>query len=618
MAQQIISQGKPPVVWSTVDEAFQKINANFTELYLSVGGSGVDLSNIAADLVPDVSNFRDLGKPNRRWKDLYLSGNSLYLGNGLITANQSGAVNLPAGSKVNNVLIKDPANVNFGRITSPGQSDVIANSESGTLNIVGSDISITTNPTTNTVTISNSGVISVSANPGIGVSSSTGSVTISNSGVISALAGNGISLSGTTGNVTITNSGITNLLTDPGSGVSLSVVSPGVINISNSAPNIIQPVHRFIAVTGQVTLDAAGPNSTLRFAGDENIVLTTDPVSNTVNINLSNILDIKGSVFADDSTLLVDGVNGVIVAPVFANVTGDLTGNVSGNVTGDLTGNVSGNVTGNLTGNVNGNVTGNLTGNVNGNVTGDLTGNVNGNVTGDLTGSVFADDSTLLIDGVNGKIVGPISSFDGTNSITMDSIQGLLLGSTGLIDIQGAAGAQIGIGAGTSGDIFIGNGSNSTIINGTLKTSTITSDDSSQISIVPQTRFSSNVLIDGDLVLNGDNRIQASTKITVVPTLSAENSGSILNITGIPAGEGSSGVVISSPSEFIQVGTWVMFSDGGLFSIPLSDPPDNPQIGRIYIADGVGWDPQSFANGSPYPLFYDGSDFLPMVPAPSP
>jgi hypothetical protein len=224
----------------------------------------------------------------------------------------------------------------------------------------------------------------------------------------------------------------------------------------------------------------------------------------------------------------------------------------------------------------------------------------------------------MLVDGTEGKIVGPLSSSDGTNSIIMDSISGLQIASTGLIDIQGAAGAQIGIGAGTSGDIYLGNGSNNIIVNSILQVSTITSDDSSQITIIPQTQFNSNVVVDGDLVLNGDNRIQTDTKITLIPTFSAESSGSILNITGIPAGEGSPGVVVSSPSEFIQIGTWTMLSNGGLFSAPLSDPPDFPLAGAIYIADGVSWDPQSFSSGYPYPVFYDGNDFLPMVPAPSP
>jgi len=239
-------------------------------------------------------------------------------------------------------------------------------------------------------------------------------------------------------------------------------------------------------------------------------------------------------------------------------------------------------------------------------------------ISADIKGSVFADDSSMLIDGTEGKVIGPIASFDGTNSVIMDPSQGLLLASTGLIDIKGAAGAQIGIGAGTSGDVYIGNGSNNIVVDGTLKTSNITSDDSSTITIVPQTQFFSNVVVDGDIVLNGDNRIQANTGINLIPNQSAEIFGSTLNIQGVPGGEGFPGVVISTQSSFIQVGTWVMFADGGLFSVPLSSTPGDPFSGKIYVADGVNWDPANYQSGTPYPVFYDGNDFLPMTAAPSP
>ena len=43
----------------------------------------------------------------------------------------------------------------------------------------------------------------------------------------------------------------------------------------------------------------------------------------------------KGSIVADDSTLLVDGISGTIVGPVVSNVTGNLIGNVIGNVVGN-------------------------------------------------------------------------------------------------------------------------------------------------------------------------------------------------------------------------------------------------------------------------------------------
>jgi hypothetical protein len=47
-----------------------------------------------------------------------------------------------------------------------------------------------------------------------------------------------------------------------------------------------------------------------------------------------------------------------------------------------------------------------------GTVQGNLNGNVTGNVTGDLTGSIFADDSSLLVDAVNGEIPGYIKIID--------------------------------------------------------------------------------------------------------------------------------------------------------------------------------------------------------------
>ena len=212
--------------------------------------------------------------------------------------------------------------------------------------------------------------------------------------------------------------------------------------------------------------------------------------------------DVTGSVFADDSTLLVDGVNGVIPA---ANLSGTATITVIGNVTGNLTGNaatvtngvytignqtiggtktfssailsdVQGDVTGDVTGNIDnatltvgaasatvigiGNAASTTTISgilsvpavVSGNITADnsmsiTTATGDGNsisigpvgtnravnltadvirisgdvivpivakagVVGDLKGSVVGDDSTVLIDGVGSKIVGPIASAD--------------------------------------------------------------------------------------------------------------------------------------------------------------------------------------------------------------
>ena len=113
--------------------------------------------------------------------------------------------------------------------------------------------------------------------------------------------------------------------------------------------------------------------------------------------------DHVGSVFTDNSTLVVDGI------------TGNLTGNLTGNVTGDVTGDVTGNVTGDLTG--------------------DVTGNTTGYHTGDVTGSVFADDSALMLDAVNNVI----TATDGV----FTNVKGSLLTSGGAIIIDGTGAGSI-------------------------------------------------------------------------------------------------------------------------------------------------------------------------------
>ncbi len=93
-------------------------------------------------------------------------------------------------------------------------------------------------------------------------------------------------------------------------------------------------------------------------------------------------LDLRGNIYADDSTLLVDAINGQILGPV--NTTSVIS---SGNIVGDLIGDVTGSVTGSVIGNT--------------------TGSHFGNVVGDIEGSVFADDSSLLLDAINGTLHAP-------------------------------------------------------------------------------------------------------------------------------------------------------------------------------------------------------------------
>jgi hypothetical protein len=63
-------------------------------------GSAVDLTNVTSSVVPIADITYDLGTVTNRWRDLYLSGNSLHLGNAVITATGN-AIILPAGTVIN-------------------------------------------------------------------------------------------------------------------------------------------------------------------------------------------------------------------------------------------------------------------------------------------------------------------------------------------------------------------------------------------------------------------------------------------------------------------------------------------------------------------------------------
>ena len=74
------------------------------------------------------------------------------------------------------------------------------------------------------------------------------------------------------------------------------------------------------------------------------------------------------------------------------------------------------------------------------------------NNTGDLTGSVFADDSTLLVDGVNGKIVGPVD----TATITASALN-LNISARNYVYVDSNEGGSIVIGQGeNSGSVVVG------------------------------------------------------------------------------------------------------------------------------------------------------------------
>jgi hypothetical protein len=294
MARKIIDPKNAPIYWDTINEAFQRINDNFVELYAGGGGGGggpVDLSGVSSSIIPGSSGAYDLGSSSKRWRDLYLIGNTIHLGNAQISS--TGAiVNLPAGSTIGGALIKDPDVSAFKNIIVGGQATVVADNTTASLTLAGSGIAITTNALTDTVTFTNSGVTSAVAGAGMSVNTSTGAVTFTNTGVTSAVAGAGISLNNNTGTVTISNTGVTSIALGDQGGLNITRVGTAV-TISNSAPNIVQSIWRFISAPSGNTLDPRNSGDTLSLVnGDGVSIVASNP--NILTITNTGVTTIGG------------------------------------------------------------------------------------------------------------------------------------------------------------------------------------------------------------------------------------------------------------------------------------------------------------------------------------
>jgi hypothetical protein len=461
MAKQTISAGSPPILWSTVEEAFEKINANFTELYISLGGEGgIDLTALETSLIPDDNDLRELGSPTKRWKRLYVTDNGIAIGSATISSLGT-SVALPPGSTVGGSLIRDPSETTFKTIASPGESSISAETTTDTLNIVGTDIEITTDPGTNTITLINDGVVSATAGTGIAISG-TNNITVTNIGVTSLTAGLGLSVNTSTTAVTIANDGIVGI--EAGSGISVGARDPvtGRVVVTNLSPATGILAFRRISVSGQPNVDAQNSADILTLVDAAGISITTNlsnreltftntgvtglstsgpgivisAATGNVTLSFDNRVDIVGSVFADDSSRMVDAENkqffGDLVGSVFGDNSSKLIDSVEGKIVGPVeTTSISGNFT---FGNTGDNIT------VDGDV--DFNGVVNFDdaiidwvpiVAGvlvnnglpilptqqlDIKGSVFGNDSGMIIDGESGKVLGVVE----TTSVTTTAL----------------------------------------------------------------------------------------------------------------------------------------------------------------------------------------------------
>lgn len=331
-----IPVGSAPLLWSDVKDAFDKVNENFIALDLATGGTAVNLETLNTSVSPAIDNEYTLGSFANKWASVFTSDysatpgnefNGLWLGSAQIKG-ISGIVELPLGSTVNGNLIIDPDKTFFKSVQVDNGNQVIASSFSDTLNLIsGTAMQLVVDSAAESVTFNNTGVTSAIAGTGISVNTASGAVTFTNSGVTSVTngatlpsgrtAGAGIAANNSTGNTTLTNTGV--LAVQAGYGISVNTdAATGIAQVAFNPSTAPATAFTNVTVTGQPTVissDNIADTLTIT-AGYGMTIIPAEPDTITFSVNQRH--DIIGSVFGDDSSVLVDGVSGYIYGRVQA------------------------------------------------------------------------------------------------------------------------------------------------------------------------------------------------------------------------------------------------------------------------------------------------------------
>jgi hypothetical protein len=333
MAQQIINVGEAPNdgAGDPLRTAFIKTNDNFSELY-SIGGitgiangtSNISIPLANGSILMSVSNVSNIAT-------LTSSGLQI-VGNSSVTGTAAAGNITVGGTLVANGTIQSLGAVTAVTVTASG------NLVGGNLNIVNdirtSDMLVTGNIT--------NAQLNVTGNIAAANIATTGNIV--GSGSLLSITG----FSANSGVVTVAgNTSIVGNVSAPyfiGNGSQLTGVTAAPANIFNT-----------VLANGTAVV-ATSPNDTVNFVVSNNIIMTgnnltrtvtyavdTNPTFTTVTATAGFRGDLKGTVVADDSSVMVDAVNNNlygITVNATANVTGgnlittgliSASGNVSGN-----------------------------------------------------------------------------------------------------------------------------------------------------------------------------------------------------------------------------------------------------------------------------------------------
>ena len=313
----------------------------------SAGQSLLSYAAVAADIISDVDNTRDLGAVGNRWSqghftNIYgaLTGNVTGDLTGNVTGNTAGVhTGAVTGNLTGNVTGNLTGNVT-GDVTGNMQGSVFANDSTQMINavtgkVVGpiqvdvSNISILGGSNNQVLKTNGAGVLSwvtQSGGPGGGavvLDDLTDVVitSVSSGQVLKYDGANWINSAvplNAFGTITVSGSGI-NIAPDQLNDTLTFIASTGIsmtadagtdtITITNTAPNVTQNVFTTVAVAGQTSVAADSSTDTLTLVAGANVTITTDSGTDSITINAGQSNSFVSIAVAGQSPVLADSTS---------------------------------------------------------------------------------------------------------------------------------------------------------------------------------------------------------------------------------------------------------------------------------------------------------------------
>lgn len=299
-----------------LNQSFVGINNTLGGTIQTVGGSGIDLTGGAA-LTGNISSYGTITTATGNGINLQQTLNGSILNGGTINVTGAGGNGIAITSGFTNI-------VNSGTITAAVGSTPIRINVNVNGTITNSGI-ITSNGPAAAITIAgdvtqinNSGTISTTAGPAIGVISPGVNITggITNSGNISAAGGTAIDL-GIGNNIVLTQAGgtITGDIILASLGGNIFTQSGGTINGNVTANNANPNILTLSGGTLNGTLQLGTAGDTVNISGTTVQTITTTGGVNTINQSGGTLFTLNG--LAND----IYNFSGTVTAPLGTNIT---------------------------------------------------------------------------------------------------------------------------------------------------------------------------------------------------------------------------------------------------------------------------------------------------------